>query len=193
VSGTRGRSSGGRRRGYERRSPWRGRAVAAAAVLAVLVLGYFAADSFGVFRASAGQVMPDQGRGQGHVATGQKVAYNSTPPTSGPHWDTPASWGVKKEHVEDERIVHNLEHGGVAIAYFLLDQATLERLTGLANSLPREKFGEVKVVVHPDDRLKPGEIVLTAWARMDRLPSFDEERIRRFYDAHVDRGPELVP
>lgn len=160
-------------------------------VAIVLVLGYLAADAFGISRPSAGQSMPDQGRG--HVPAGQKISYNSIPPTSGPHWDSPAPWGAQTAHVDDERIVHNLEHGGVAIAYNGLDQASLQRLTGLASSLPRERFGEVKVVLHPDDRLKQGEIVLTAWARMDRLGALDETEIRKFYDAYVDRGPETVP
>src|SRR5437868_596289 len=43
--------------------------------------------------------------------------YNSELPSSGSHWATPAPWGVQPTFEADERYVHNLEHGGIWIAY----------------------------------------------------------------------------
>src|SRR4051812_5503238 len=48
--------------------------------------------------------------GRDHVAEGstRHVAYNSVPPTSGPHWPQwETRYGVLKEQVPDERQVHN--------------------------------------------------------------------------------------
>src|SRR5687767_14475686 len=53
-----------------------------------------------------------------HVGGNQRVEYASLPPTSGSHWDLPhAGWGVKDNAQDDERVVHNLEHGGIVINY----------------------------------------------------------------------------
>jgi len=162
-------------------------AIAAAIVVALWV----AADGLGLFRPSAGRVVGDLGRG--HVPDGQPVRYNSLPPTSGPHWAAPAAWGSYSERVPDERIVHNLEHGGIAIAYHGIDQPAVQKLRGLLTTFPRDRFGRVKLVIHPDDRLETGTIALTAWTRLELLREPDEARIRRFYDAHLGRCCEQVP
>ncbi len=43
--------------------------------------------------------------------------YNSSPPTSGPHHPQAAPFDVYDEPVDQIRLVHNLEHGGVVIQY----------------------------------------------------------------------------
>jgi hypothetical protein len=161
--------------------------VAGGVVLLVLI-----ANGLGLLRPSAGLTMPDQGGG--HVPEGQKVSYNSIPPSSGSHWIRTAPWGAHTVRIDDEVVVHNLEHGGVAIAYNEIDQATVDRMKGFLTTFPRSpRFGSVKLVIHPDERLRPGEIVLTAWARMDRLDGLDEARIRKFYEAHLERCCEQQP
>lgn len=50
--------------------------------------------------------------GQQHIDIGtEHIAYNSNPPTSGPHYIQPANWGVYETTLPDEQLVHNLEHG----------------------------------------------------------------------------------
>src|SRR3989344_5078 len=44
-------------------------------------------------------------------------AYNSNPPTSGPHYEQPSRWGVSQAELPDEQLIHNLEHGGIWISY----------------------------------------------------------------------------
>ena len=46
-----------------------------------------------------------------------KPKWNSSPPTSGPHYGVPAVWGSYDEQVPLVQTVHNLEHGGVVIHY----------------------------------------------------------------------------
>lgn len=80
-----------------------------------LVIGFFLLQSFGVFDAPVGRRVPDIGRN--HIAEGQLYeGYSSRPATSGPHWGAPARWGAYSAQLPDERLVHNLEHGGIVIA-----------------------------------------------------------------------------
>ena len=46
-----------------------------------------------------------------------KPKWNSSPPTSGPHYGVPAVWDFYDEQVPLVQTVHNLEHGGVVILY----------------------------------------------------------------------------
>jgi hypothetical protein len=171
------------------------------ALAAGLVLGAaLIANGLGLFRTSAGVVMPSQP--SGHVPEGTPVTYNSIPPTSGLHYaNQVAPWDSYQSRVDDPRVVHNLEHGGIVIAYKGIEEAAVQRLEGFLGkgpfasaAFPASRYGNrVKLVIHPDDRLNDGEIVLTAWERMDRLATVDEERIRNFYVANLDQCCEKVP
>ena len=48
---------------------------------------------------------------------GEKVDYNSNPPTSGKHYEDWIRSGVYSEPKEDRNLVHSLEHGYVIISY----------------------------------------------------------------------------
>jgi Protein of unknown function (DUF3105) len=43
--------------------------------------------------------------------------WNTFPPTSGPHYAEPAIFGAYSEPLQQARVIHNLEHGGVFIQY----------------------------------------------------------------------------
>ena len=43
--------------------------------------------------------------------------YNSSPPSSGPHFGATAQWGVNEEILPAELFVHNLEDGGVILMH----------------------------------------------------------------------------
>ena len=45
------------------------------------------------------------------------VVYNSRPPSSGPHMGNLANWGESDLQLPPELYVHNLEDGGVVLAY----------------------------------------------------------------------------
>jgi hypothetical protein len=81
-----------------------------AAVVAAIVLGYFA------YRAVAdlpGTSYPDLGNAHIQTLTDPHAPYNSDPPTSGPHLPYIAPWGIHTEPIPKELQVHNLEDGGV--------------------------------------------------------------------------------
>lgn len=43
--------------------------------------------------------------------------YNSSPPSSGPHLGVLAQWGIHETPLPPELFVHNLEDGGIVVAY----------------------------------------------------------------------------
>lgn len=133
--------------------------------------------------------------GQKHIQTGaQHDAYNSNPPSSGPHNTSPTPWGIKDAELPDETLVHNLEHGGIEIAYKPdLPQAQIDQLKKIVAALPAStQFNETKAVLVPraaNDR----PIELAAWTYTLSLDVVDSAQITEFYNGHLDKGPELVP
>ncbi len=167
--------------------PW----VAIGGAAVVLVLAVVIARSLGVGE-NAGRDVPGGGLGD-HRPVGQAIAYASYPPTSGTHAESPTTWGFHTEPVADEVAVHNLEHGGVVISYNNISADDQSKLRLLLGSYPRDKYGEVKLVIRPYDKIAAGAIVLTAWNWIDELTAYDEVRIRAFMDAHLNKCCEALP
>lgn len=120
-------------------------------------------------------------QGNQHLASieEQHISYDTSPPTSGPHLNQKAPWGVSDEQIVDELQVHNLEDGGVIVHYDSerTDETTKSILVGLVN-----RYAD-KVILEPYAGLET-PIVLTAWGRIDRIEAFDEERITSFIAAY---------
>lgn len=178
--------------------------VALAALAGALAFTVF--DGGGDDAAAAGdcttQTFPAQAAE--HVeAPRQGFEYNSFPPTSGPHHPVPAPFGVYDEPVEQFRLVHNLEHGGLVIQYG--DRVPREEVDELLEwyrddpngiviaPLPalRNKIALAAWVLDPDEaRQNPraeGEGVLRLCSRFD-ADAFDE-----FADDYAFQGPEAFP
>lgn len=191
-SGDGRRADGGTRaaargRGKRRRPiPW----IPIGLVVAAIVVSFLALRSLDL--GAPGERVPASGVGQ-HLPDGQPITYDSTPPIGGPHWPTPAGWGVSSTTIPDARAVHNLEHGGIVISYNAIPGDDLTRLKALPATLSRDKFNEVKVVIHPYDRIPAGTLVLTAWGWRQPLAAYDEAKVRAFYDAHQSQCCESVP
>lgn len=122
--------------------------------------------------------------GQEHIAIGAShKAYNSNPPTSGPHYAQPADWGVYQEPLPDEELVHNLEHGGIWISYKDIDADTKSKLEAIGKANP----GSVVVTPRPANDSK---IALASWTRLMKLDSSDETKILDFIKANKNKSPE---
>jgi hypothetical protein len=146
----------------------------AVALVAAVSVGYLA------YRAQAdlpGRVMPDQGNLHIQSAGTPHAAYNSDPPTSGPHLPYIAPWGVHTRPIPPELQVHNLEDGGVVIQYSCECPDLVARLRTIAQKYERH------VVLAPYPAMK-SRIALTAWTRIETLDDFDEGRITRFIEAY---------
>jgi hypothetical protein len=126
--------------------------------------------------------------GQKHVPESQRVKYNSNPPTSGPHYERPAAWGIYDRPPLDERLVHNLEHGGIIISYNP-DRLKGEELAQIKTLAKELTATNPRIVVTPRKNLDTA-IVLTAWGYLQKLDRFDSQKIKAFYDAHIARSPE---
>lgn len=117
----------------------------------------------------------------------QRFGYSSTPPTSGSHRQSPATWGIKDSQEPNERTTHNLEHGGIVIAY--RPSLATEDVTRL-KSLARGVSGTYhKIVLEPYAQLTDAQIALTAWDWILKLQIYDETQIVKFIKAHY-QGPE---
>lgn len=122
-----------------------------------------------------GETVADMGNRHLTSTTDPHEAYNTIPPTSGPHVGGIARWGIHREQIPDEQQIHNLEDGGVIIHYdpTRTDPETVARMESMTRA-----EGE-HVILEPYAGLSH-PIVLTAWARIYRLDAFDEDGMRTF-------------
>ena len=131
-----------------------------------------------------------------HIAEGtQGTDYTSVPATSGQHWntaDSPGPWGVYTTAQPQERMVHNLEHGGIVIWYqpAQLDAPGWRALTQFVQQQITEAQFKVILYAVGRCRLRPPD-------RGHRLGLAPLPRYRRtstrsgtFIDAHYGQAPE---
>jgi hypothetical protein len=143
-------------------------------VVVAAVIAWFA------YQAAAnrpGEQFADQGNEHIQTATDPHVAYNSDPPTSGPHLPYIAPWGVHTRPIPIELQVHNLEDGGVVVQYNCDCPDVADKL----RSIVRKYDKYVLLAPYPTMNSR---IALTAWTRLDRFDVFDEKRIVRFIEAY---------
>ncbi|HET8569234.1 MAG TPA: DUF3105 domain-containing protein [Candidatus Limnocylindria bacterium] len=128
-------------------------------------------------------------KGATHVTTGQRVPYAEKPPTSGPHWEMPhAGWGVKDQPQDDEKVVHNLEHGGIAIQYKPgLEPQQLSDLKTLVRQLNSSGFPKILLRPYVD---MDKNIVAVAWNWRLDLDAFDQTQLVQFVRAHYGTAGE---
>ncbi|MFN2483875.1 MAG: DUF3105 domain-containing protein [Candidatus Limnocylindria bacterium] len=122
--------------------------------------------------APIGQVIPTAGRD--HERDGTPVppdSYTSIPATSGPHWETPAQWGIYPgpfgAAVPESQSIHNLEHGGIAIWYQpgRLDQAGIDELAAyVRDQLASNRFKFILSAWQGGDF--GHAVAVTAWTRL---------------------------
>lgn len=114
------------------------------------------------------------------------------PPTSGPHDEIPASWGVYDEPVPYPHEVHSLEHGGVAIH---LGEGLPDTARDDVVALWREAPPYVLVVPAMPGAAAPQGVTVTSWQRAMRCPAYTpqvREAIEVYRDLYRGRGPEDI-
>lgn len=168
----------------------------AIAVAAVVGVGLFWWNSLSTKRAFEDLVSDNTGnlqgtvstpnRGRRHLGIGEHYRYEEAFPTSGPHapiWARPGFYTSPQLRVQ---LVHALEHGNIVIYYDKPSAEALETMKSWAGLYQGQWDG---VLVTPDRSL--GEnVVLTAWQKRMRLPTFDATRAAAFIDTFRGRGPE---
>lgn len=137
------------------------------------------------------QITAAQGNAHIQQDTVSPIAYNATPPTSGPHYEGIVPWGIHRQPQRYEQVLHNLEDGGVAI-YYQCDGECTELEMQLEELVDGYLRAERRLLLMPNDPTwREGDsqpwhedmgqrIALTAWQRIDKFDEFDSERIRAF-------------
>lgn len=137
------------------------------------------------------------------AADGTSKAWNTFPPTSGPHNDVAAVYGFYDEPLNQAQAVHNLEHGATVIQYgSSVPEAEVAKLREFYTESPNG------MLVAKLPALK-NKIVLQAWTTPDPKPGqtssdpgrsylakctrFDEAAFKAFRDAYRGKGPERFP
>ena len=131
-----------------------------------------------------------------------KPKWNSSPPTSGPHYGVPAVWGSYDEQVPLVQSVHNLEHGGVVIHYGPdVPSSEVDKIRAWYEEDPNG------LIISPLSSNK-NKITLSAWTAPDASSGtrdrgrgwlatgtkFDKGAFDAFVEAHRYQGPErLLP
>jgi Protein of unknown function (DUF3105) len=112
-----------------------------------------------------------------HAASGQRVAYDKSPPFGGAHdgiWADCAGI-VYKTAVRNEHMVHALEHGTVWIAYNPDQIKSLDKLRAKVEGQPYLMLSPYPGLDRP--------ISLQSWGHQLKLDSADDERIDQFIKA----------
>jgi hypothetical protein len=121
-----------------------------------------------------------------HINPPAKGTYNSIPPTSGQHYNqagvAPAPWGIKDSTLQNEVTTHNLEHGGIVIAYNNLSPAEVDQLKGIVRALMNGAYR--KIILEPYPALTDAKVALTSWGWILKLPSVDQIQIVQFTRSH---------
>ena len=173
--------------------------IAASAIIAFLVIAGFVVGGIS-FQGDSGVGSSDEyvdGVGERqeimptriHVPEEQTVAYSTTPPTSGDHWDWWARCGFYEEGLPDERIVHNLEHGNIVVSYNLPAGGELDQLKGFMDNF---ELAPAWAVTRYYDKIAEGTVALSAWGVLDTMEGVDEDRIEKFFRSYAGTlGPEF--
>gem|GEM_PF-1129589 len=159
------------------RAPWilGGIGIAALIVLPIVINAVQAAGL-------PGERFPSQGNR--HVPLGANVpAYNSNPPTSGPHTDALAPWGsfLPGEAPPDLNLIHNMEDGGVILWY--QPAGTPEESLARVAELERISAPYRRVVIAPREDMG-STFTFTAWQRLQRFDTVDAEGMTAFIEAY---------
>jgi len=124
--------------------------------------------------------------GRNHVSVGaEHEEYNSNPPTSGSHYSQPANWGIYDEPLPDERVIHNLEHGGIWISYKNLDESSITELEDIQRKFPG------RVILTPREE-NDSNIAIASWGRLMKLDSVDKDLIEIYIKKNTNRSPEQL-
>jgi hypothetical protein len=124
---------------------------------------------------------------------GTSEDWNTDPPTTGAHHAVAAIFGIYEEPLQQARVVHNLEHGGVYIQYG--DEVPEETVLALRAFYDRHQAGTIMApLARLGDQFALGVWVADASGEgngyLAKCKSYDEEAVAAFFEAFQFLGPE---
>ncbi len=183
---------------------WRLLLIGGVVVVGVLILALVIIFGSGP-NPNSGTQFPDDGTSHTQDGTSCRTApgpceassnpYGSLPGTSGPHWGTPANWGVYSTPQNESQVIHNLEHGGIVVWYDpdLLDAEGIDALTTyVTTQVSSGVSGRYKFILSPWAGVEPlpAPVVATAWRYTLEVETADTDAIDAFARARYGRSPE---
>ena len=101
-----------------------------------------------------------------------------------------ASCGFYEDGLQDEQIVHNLEHGSIVVSYNLLDESQVNELKSAIDDIGLSRLWGV---TRSYDKIPVGQVALAAWGVLDTMDGVDPVRIKTFFESYSGAlGPEFV-
>ena len=141
-----------------------------------LLAGRQAAGSEGV------KTFPEAGRN--HIGPDQQPRnWNSNPPTSGDHLQSPLPPGIYDSEQDMRALVHNQEHGYVVILYKGIPKDELDQLETFV-----EARDESKLVLAPYSGLEANGVALTAWRNLELLQRVNMDVVQAFVNDYMVPG-----
>ena len=128
-------------------------------------------------------------QGAEHIEVGSAhEPYNSSPPTSGPHYEIPADTSFFAEQIPTEQLIHNLEHGQIVIWYQPDAPAeTIEQLEAIVDQEP-----QATAAAPYTDIEAPHQFVMTGWGALQRCEQVSQEVVDDFRREYQGMGPEKL-
>ena len=130
-----------------------------------------------------------------HVNPGTQVTYaGPLPPSSGPHWPQPAApvkAGIYDTQLPFEVTTHNLEHGGIVIAYGALTPGEITQLKQFVTDTLKTKYQ--KILLEPYGGLKDAKITALAWDWRLNVQAVDTSSLFKFIVFHYDGSDAPEP
>jgi hypothetical protein len=139
-----------------------------------------------------------------HIDTGEShVPYNTSPPSSGPHYVVPAELGFYRDGLAPEQVVHNLEHG--AVAFWFSPNAPMQVVSDLQKVVEGNPQGTLGTLFEgsieggrtfamtawtadPDDKKDPG------FGHVQACDAVSVEVVNSFLQKYQGKSPEdLTP
>jgi hypothetical protein len=145
-------------------------------------------DLTSAVRAAGCTLREFKSEGEQHVE-GQ-VRYRSNPPHSGNHNQVPADDGAYAEPIDDENLLHALEHGRVI---YWFNRGAPARIRGDLKALFDDD--DYHLLLAPSERRMPYQVAASAWTQVLGCKDFNErtfDALRAFSDEFRDAGPEFV-
>lgn len=128
--------------------------------------------------------------GNAHISeTAPEPAYNSSPPTSGPHLSYTAGWGSYTEVQPDKLLVHNLEDAGVILWYRAgTPEENAQQVRELEAAYDSRRYR--RVVIAPREDMETA-YAMTAWRRLQTFDEVNPDEINAFMEAYegIDHHP----
>ncbi|RPJ43460.1 MAG: DUF3105 domain-containing protein [Chloroflexi bacterium] len=167
----------------------------------VLVGGliWFFASTAGAAAAATGEIIPVTSRD--HVPDSSDPGpYSTNPPAEGQHFLQTFNPGfytpedvAKMPRYPEGYLVHNLEHGYIIYWYNCAADPNIN-CANIQNAIKQviQEKNSFKVIGFPwPSQEEP--LVMTSWGRILRQDRVNLRIMRAFYDANVNKGPEITP